>query len=42
MIFYIEIWPEFTGQGKETATVAQLMRHELGKIIRFIYRKMNI
>ena len=27
---YSEIWPEFTGQGKEVATVAHLMRHELG------------
>ena len=27
----LEIWAEFTGRGKEEATLADLMRHELGK-----------
>ena len=25
-----EIWPEFTGGKKEVATIADLMRHEIG------------
>ena len=36
--FVSELWPEFRGGGKENATIANLMRHEIGLYRNILYK----